>query len=595
MNRILHVMSWKPARRDALSVRSRPVGKQSRCFELLSSSSAHSFNRDPEQAGGTARAASSLGRACVAMADAALDDFMAGLLDGLTENDLDLPSSPPAVCSQPGPAAGPRPSQPARKALLRELPTNQLVKPSRPADAAPLKCLPQATAQRTRQEPERSSPFPHRSQTSRNATRPPSSSQPSAPAAQHRPPRSGPPPGRAPVVKAPVLRTSGPSKAARVAVPLKAAARERSAFDAEIANLLEGCDPSAFEITEDDFALAPPLAPGPVHPRQQYLRCQVEDDVEEASYAAERKRLEKQILVRATLLPNPHGSAVTRDCIVTLADDWSATRIVRGSTFNILALPPHALPDLQAIRDQLVLSRKDPSLILVLQPDTLVSATTIASASSCLRRSVLQEKIRSQRGDVSEAVVCGNVVHEVVQAMLWRDARANDASPAQSSARDWALNDLLFEARRACQRHLNDLFMLGKSVDEGISMVSAKLQALPAWSRRYVKLGKRQQPVSPSHLWRICELKPGQSSDPPVAITAVLDTEEDVWSPAFGLKGKIDVSVRARLGKSGRAWERDDDGAPMPLEIKTGRNVAAVEHRAQTMLYTLLMSDRYGE
>lgn len=34
--------------------------------------------------------------------------------------------------------------------------------------------------------------------------------------------------------------------------------------------------------------------------------------------------------------------------------------------------------------------------------------------------------------------------------------------------------------------------------------------------------------------------------------------------------------------------------SPMPFEIKTGRAVAGMEHRAQTMLYTLLMGERYG-
>jgi DNA replication ATP-dependent helicase Dna2 len=32
----------------------------------------------------------------------------------------------------------------------------------------------------------------------------------------------------------------------------------------------------------------------------------------------------------------------------------------------------------------------------------------------------------------------------------------------------------------------------------------------------------------------------------------------------------------------------------MPFEIKTGRSVAGMEHRAQTMLYTLLAAERYG-
>ncbi len=32
----------------------------------------------------------------------------------------------------------------------------------------------------------------------------------------------------------------------------------------------------------------------------------------------------------------------------------------------------------------------------------------------------------------------------------------------------------------------------------------------------------------------------------------------------------------------------------MPFEIKTGMSRGGMEHRAQTMLYTLLMEERYG-
>lgn len=32
----------------------------------------------------------------------------------------------------------------------------------------------------------------------------------------------------------------------------------------------------------------------------------------------------------------------------------------------------------------------------------------------------------------------------------------------------------------------------------------------------------------------------------------------------------------------------------MPFEIKTGMSRAGMEHRAQTILYTLLMEERYG-
>lgn len=80
-----------------------------------------------------------------------------------------------------------------------------------------------------------------------------------------------------------------------------------------------------------------------------------------------------------------------------------------------------------------------------------------------------------------------------------------------------------------------------------------------------------------------------------LAINGLHDVEEDIWSPKWGLKGKVDASVQARIlrdapaSHGGSAEER-----VAPLEIKTGRSVGMMAHRAQTMLYTLLMEDRYG-
>ena len=90
-----------------------------------------------------------------------------------------------------------------------------------------------------------------------------------------------------------------------------------------------------------------------------------------------------------------------------------------------------------------------------------------------------------------------------------------------------------------------------------------------------------------------------------LAIAKVLDIEEDIWSPAYGLKGKIDVTVQGIVSDpvssashppipSQTALSRKVTNTPLPLEIKTGRSIAGLEHRAQTMLYTLLISERYG-
>ena len=83
-----------------------------------------------------------------------------------------------------------------------------------------------------------------------------------------------------------------------------------------------------------------------------------------------------------------------------------------------------------------------------------------------------------------------------------------------------------------------------------------------------------------------------------LAITGFHDIEESIWSPKWGMKGKVDASVHATIqapaakGK-GKPIDVGPTAGPMPFEIKTGRAIGVMEHRAQTMLYTLLMEERY--
>ena len=81
------------------------------------------------------------------------------------------------------------------------------------------------------------------------------------------------------------------------------------------------------------------------------------------------------------------------------------------------------------------------------------------------------------------------------------------------------------------------------------------------------------------------------------SISSVHDIEEDIWSPRLGLKGKVDASVQASLlgpPNAAQPLGRDEE-VIVPFEIKTGRSSGVMSHRAQTMLYTQIMSDRYGK
>jgi len=75
-----------------------------------------------------------------------------------------------------------------------------------------------------------------------------------------------------------------------------------------------------------------------------------------------------------------------------------------------------------------------------------------------------------------------------------------------------------------------------------------------------------------------------------MSINKLLDVEEHVWSPQYGLKGNIDATVQVVM--------RDQSGErvlTVPFEVKTGKNTTNASHQAQTALYTLLLSDRYGK
>lgn len=73
-----------------------------------------------------------------------------------------------------------------------------------------------------------------------------------------------------------------------------------------------------------------------------------------------------------------------------------------------------------------------------------------------------------------------------------------------------------------------------------------------------------------------------------MSVNKLLEVEEKIWSPRYGLKGNIDATVQVAM--------QDGQGErtlTVPLEVKTGKH-ANVAHKAQTALYTLLCSDRYG-
>lgn len=216
------------------------------------------------------------------------------------------------------------------------------------------------------------------------------------------------------------------------------------------------------------------------------------------------------------------------------------------------------------------------SNLLILLPDTLITSTAIANSIPCARKAVLQDRVRSS-GPTSEALLYGNLLHELFQVCLVKN--------------DFTLAFRTEQITKLCatEQVIMSAWELEKDLDSISTAALEKSEAFVEWAERFVGPEPKEQGT-------LSDPRGATEAEGQVCLSKVHDVEEDIWSPKYGLKGKVDVSVQIRAkGKSASIEEADEIGVVAPFEIKTGRSMALMEHRAQTMLYTLLMSDRYSE
>lgn len=61
-----------------------------------------------------------------------------------------------------------------------------------------------------------------------------------------------------------------------------------------------------------------------------------------------------------------------------------------------------------------------------------------------------------------------------------------------------------------------------------------------------------------------------------IEVIKSLDMEESIWSPRFGLKGKIDVTVGVMIHPEWKSKYKI-----IPLQLKTVKESNSIEHRSQ--------------
>ncbi|KAL2261018.1 hypothetical protein VTK26DRAFT_4798 [Humicola hyalothermophila] len=200
--------------------------------------------------------------------------------------------------------------------------------------------------------------------------------------------------------------------------------------------------------------------------------------------------------------------------------------------------------------------------IIILHPDQLVSSTVVADSFTCMRRAVLQDRVKAT-SEATPALVYGTILHEVFQQALM--------------ANKWDLDFLGSVISGILKRHLEDLYVIKVSLEDAHSHVLSKMPELRSWAQAFVAATPRPD--------AFVQGKNGERVN--MCVNKLLDVEEHVWSPMYGLKGNIDATVQVTM-KDAKASRT----LTVPFEVKTGKN-ATPNHHAQTMLYSLLLSDRY--
>lgn len=211
--------------------------------------------------------------------------------------------------------------------------------------------------------------------------------------------------------------------------------------------------------------------------------------------------------------------------------------------------------------------------LLIIHPDTLISSTAVSDSFICVRRAVLRDRIRDT-ADYNEALVHGEIMHKVFQSLI--------------PSGDFSLGRVKAEMRRIVMASVEELYAIDQSEEKVLLILERYIPGMQAWAATYLTA----EPTP--HASVVTDRGPsfGHDRHQPVmvGIEKVLDIEEHIWSPMYGIKGMIDVTVQAKV-KKGQTTQT----LTIPLEIKTGVKSKILAHRAQTILYTLLMHDRYGK
>lgn len=109
--------------------------------------------------------------------------------------------------------------------------------------------------------------------------------------------------------------------------------------------------------------------------------------------------------------------------------------------------------------------------MVILHPDQLISATVVADSFTCMRRAVLQDRVKAT-GDATPPLVYGTILHEIFQEAMTENK--------------WDLPSLTKIIDRILEKHVEDLYIIKVSKAIAREHLQSKMIELNYWATAFV-------------------------------------------------------------------------------------------------------------
>lgn len=280
-------------------------------------------------------------------------------------------------------------------------------------------------------------------------------------------------------------------------------------------------------------------------------------------------------------------------CYARLRDEWQSLVIRPDDMVHLIGeWDVEGSVPIMTLATFMADASKESQRLLILHPDIVISASRLASVASCMRKSMLQERIRSPAESTYVAVM-GTAVHGLLQACLVATLDSDHESKMPSAEvqapetwerlGNFSRAFLTAEVERQLELAQEALLLVHVTTETARSDLYAAIPSLVRFAQAFLSF--RDGRASDMAVVQ----DPRTGTQVSMRFTRVVGIESDITCPMYGLKGRMDVCVEAEI-----LSEAGLHRTLLPIEIKTGRVTSSMEHMAQTSLYTMLLADAYG-